>query len=188
MNTGRTRREFIQGLIISVGGAVTLTACGDGETTSEDATITATPTGNDGRFYIASEMALLSRLSDLIIPSTETPGALDANVPGYLDGLMADWASEVTRQAQHQTMQDLAARLNSAVDNFLEVDNQLALSALTELDSNAFNGDDSLSGYRTLKGYITQAFFATEEGALQELKWVAIPGRWDPSVDIVAAD
>lgn len=174
----KTRREFVQGLIVSVGGAAALSSCGGA------ATITATRPGSSGRFYTASEMTLVSRISDLIIPRTETPGAVDANVPGYLDGLMADWASEETRSAHREAIQLLAARLDSATGNFLEADETRAVAALTVLDAAAFDGDSSLSGYRSLKGYITQAYFATEEGAMQELKWVAVPGRWDPSVDI----
>ena len=63
-----------------------------------------------------------------------------------------------------------------------------ALAALSELDSDAFDGDNGLGGYRSLKGYITQSYFATEAGATEELKWVALPGRWDPSVDISTGD
>ena len=174
----KTRREFVQGLIVSVGGAAALSSCGGA------ATITATRPGSGGRFYTSSEMALVGRISDLIIPRTETPSALDANVPGYLDGLMTDWASEETRSAHREAIQLLAARLDAATGNFLETEEDRAIAALTVLDAAAFDGDSTLSGYRSLKGYITQAYFATEEGAIQELKWVAVPGRWDPSVDI----
>ena len=63
-----------------------------------------------------------------------------------------------------------------------------AAAALSELDSDAFDDDNGLGGYRSLKGYITQSYFATEAGATEELKWVALPGRWDPSVDISTGD
>ncbi len=59
----KTRREFIQGLILSVGGAATLSACGD-----NSPAVTATAPNNPGRFYTSEEMALVSRVSDLIIP------------------------------------------------------------------------------------------------------------------------
>ncbi len=173
----KTRREFIQGLIVSVGGASALSACGGMATLS-----------SSGSFYTASEKALVSRLSDLIIPRTETPGAVDANVPGYLDGLMTEWASAETRSAHREALQGIAARLDAATGNFLEAGLDEAEAALTELDAAAFDGGRDLSGYRAFKGYITQAYFATEEGAVQELKWVAVPGRWEPSVDINAAD
>ena len=64
----KTRREFLQGLIISVGGASALSACGDA------ANVVATTTGERGRFYTQDEMALISRISDLVIPRTgKTP-------------------------------------------------------------------------------------------------------------------
>jgi gluconate 2-dehydrogenase gamma chain len=176
----QTRRELLQGLILSVGGAAALTACGGA------AQLVATATGIRGRFYTANEMALVSRLSDLIIPRTETPGALDANVPGYLDGLMSDWASRETQSAHREALQMIAARLDSASGDFLAAGDTEATRALTELDAAAFADGNNLGGYRSLKSYITQAYFATEEGALQELKWVAVPGRWDPSVDVTA--
>ena len=56
---------------------------------------------------------------------------------------------------------------------------------LVLLDGEAFDGRPiHYSGYRSLKGLITQAYFASEDGALQEQKWVAVPGRWDPCIEI----
>ena len=55
----KTRREFIQGLILSVGGAATLSACGDNAPA-----VMATAPHNPGRFYTGDEMALVNRVSD----------------------------------------------------------------------------------------------------------------------------
>lgn len=179
----KTRREFIQGLIISMGGAATLSACGD-----KPPTVMATAPNNAGRFYSSEEMALVSRVSDLIIPETETPGALQTNVAGYLDGLMSDWASAQTQAEHRAALTRLRRDLDAAVGGpFERASQEAAEAALTDLDARAFEIDQSLEGYRRFKGWITQAFFATEEGATQELKWVALPGRWDPSVDIAQA-
>ena len=62
-----TRRDVLQGLIVSVGGASALAACGG------DATITSTSPGAASQFYSDEEMALVSRISDLIIPGTDHP-------------------------------------------------------------------------------------------------------------------
>ncbi len=40
-------------------------------------------------FFGAAEYALVSRVSDLIIPATDTPGALGAGVPEYIDRVVA---------------------------------------------------------------------------------------------------
>jgi len=37
------------------------------------------------KFFTEAEFALLSKLTDLIIPDTDTPGAVKAGVPGYID-------------------------------------------------------------------------------------------------------
>jgi hypothetical protein len=56
---------------------------------------------------------------------------------------------------------------------------------LAQFDAAAFDGRPTRhSGYRSLKGLITQAYFASEDGALLEQRWVAVPGRWDPCVEI----
>lgn len=178
----KTRREFLQGLIISVGGASALSACGDA------ATVVATTAGEGGRFYSSDEMALINRIADLVIPRTETPGALDANVPGYLDALMSEWASAETQNSHREALKLISQRLDSLSGGFVTTSEAEAAAALSELDSDAFDGDNSLGGYRSLKGYITQSYFASEAGATEELKWNAIPGRWDPSVDISTGD
>ncbi|HBW84413.1 MAG: hypothetical protein CMD92_04625 [Gammaproteobacteria bacterium] len=177
-----TRREFVKGLIISVGGASALSACGDA------ATIIATATEEGGQFYSSDEMALVSRISDLIIPRTETPGALDANVPGYLDALMSDWASAETQNYHREALKLISGQLDARSGEFLTASEPEAIAALSELDREAFEGGNNLDGYRSFKGYITQSYFATELGATEELKWVAVPGVWDPSVKIATGN
>ena len=174
-----TRREILQGLIISIGGASALTACGG------IANVISTSPGSAGRFYTAREMALVSRVSDLIIPRTDTPGALDVNVPGFLDGLMTDWASDETSNSHRQDLIQLYRELGRrAGGEFATADEATAERALTELDAEAFADNNNLGAYRSLKGYISRSYFASEDGALEELKWVAVPGRWDPAVEI----
>ena len=58
----------------------------------------------------------------------------------------------------------------------------LILCAPALLALAAFAGEP-VEGYRSLKGLITQAYFATEAGAVEEQGWVGVPGRWDPCVD-----
>ena len=60
-----------------------------------------------------------------------------------------------------------------------------ATDRLAQLDTKAFDGRPiDFREYRSLKGLITQAFFASEDGALLEQKWVAVPGIWNPRVEI----
>ncbi|MEX2260856.1 MAG: gluconate 2-dehydrogenase subunit 3 family protein [Bryobacteraceae bacterium] len=49
------------------------------------------------RFFSEREMALISRLAGLIIPRTDTPGAIEAGVPAYIDYV-------VERNPEHQAI------------------------------------------------------------------------------------
>ena len=169
----KTRREVLQDLIVSIGGASLLNACSG---------VARVVPSSSMRFYSGQELALVSRISDLIIPRTDTPGALDVNVPGFLDSLMAEWASQETKQNHHAELEELGLMLG--VD-FVTLSPDASEQRLALLDGEAFEGRPvHYSGYRSLKGLITQAYFASENGALQEQKWVAVPGRWDPCIEI----
>tara|TARA_B110000908_G_scaffold2593_1_gene3551 strand:+ start:143 stop:673 length:531 start_codon:yes stop_codon:yes gene_type:complete len=174
-----TRREVLQGLIVSIGGATALTACGG------VANVLSTRPGSAARFYTSEEYALVTRISDLIIPRTETPGAVDANVPGYMDGLMTDWANNKTKNAHRTALRQIKVELDQrASGSFLDASDSAAEQSLVSFDAAAFAEDGDTSGYKRVKGYVSQSYFATEDGATEELKWVAFPGRWDPSVEI----
>ena len=41
------------------------------------------------KFFDAHEFETLSQITELIIPATETPGAIGAGVPGYIDGVVS---------------------------------------------------------------------------------------------------
>jgi hypothetical protein len=158
------RRDVLHGLLLSVGYAGGLSACSDRETAELIA-----PAGDAGmspRFYSTEEFSLVSKLADNLIPNTDTPGAIDAGVPGYLDALMADWASAETQEAHHEIV---------AV-----VQQELAAMPLEDVDAAAF-GDrrEELGAYRQLKNLIVNAYYVSEPGATLETGWVPVPGRWE---------
>jgi hypothetical protein len=172
-----SRRDLIRNLVISVGGSSLLSACG-GRVTLDPLSPGAPP-----RFYTEREMALVSRVADLVIPRTETPGALDVQVPELLDQLMAEWADGGTRSQHRAGLAALDAELSRrAGGDFLDASPSAAESALAAVDEAAFDGEP-VAGYRDLKSLITQTYFSTEGGAVEELEWVAVPGRWDPCMD-----
>ena len=176
-----TRRHLIRNLVISVGGGSLLSACG-GRVTLDPLSPGAPP-----RFYSDHEMALLSRLSDLLIPRTGTPGALDMQVPALLDRLMDEWANAETKAQHRAALTGLDEALRELGPGpFVSVSDEDAESALVALDALAFDPAaperEVLDDYRSLKGLISQMYFATEAGA-DEQGWVPVPGRWDPCVE-----
>jgi len=153
------RREALAGLLLALGAPAAMAGCDIGKAL-----------GGASTFCTREELALVSRLADAIIPTTDTPGALDVGVPAFLDAMMATWASEDTKTRQRAAFSAISARLAA-----LGADNPIAA-----LDAAAFSDwdGDGNEDYRALKSLIVQAYYSSEIGATQELQFELVPGRW----------
>lgn len=109
-------------------------------------------------FLRSAEMTLLREMAEAMIPRTDTPGALDAAVPEFLDGLMIDWAGQGARDQLRRAIGDyrtLAAGKNPAA----------RLQAMVELDRRSFaapEGDAGADAYRWLKRLVFLAYRTSE--------------------------
>lgn len=171
------RRSFLIGAITAVGGASMLASC-SGEPEVEPTKIS--PEG--GRFYTLDEMTFLFRLCDLLIPETDTPGAVEALVPAYLDGLMMDWANEETRAENRAMLVSLKQVLDiNANQDFGTAPRPVSEAALLAFEDAVFDNGAESFGYPAFKQLIATIFGFTELGA--ELSgWNPVPGYWDPAV------
>ena len=165
------RRKMLQAMFTAVGSSVALTSC-------THQAVLVQPS-QEPAFYTSDEFTNLSVLADLIIPDTNTPGAVAAGVPSFMDGLMAQWASAAT-QSQHR--ESLARVLAEVTGSLAQKE-----ARLIALDARAFGTSQAEPGYRSIKQFIVNAYFTSEIGATQERPWIPVPGRWDPAVEIEGA-
>lgn len=161
------RRTLIAELLALVGAAAV--------PSSAVAAIAAQPVepGAGARFLDAAEMALLREMAEAMIPRTDTPGAGDAGVPEFIDGLMIDWAGEGARAQlrlalnAYRVLADAAGRMPAA-----------RLGAMVELDRRSFSApadDAGAEAYRWLKRIVFLAY-RTSEAAFT--RWVPNPGSY----------
>ena len=84
------------------------------------------------RFLNETDFKTVARITDLIIPSTDTPGAVQAGVPEYIDYV-------ISRESQHQSVVADGLRWLDAqakergVERFLALDENGQLSILEPL-------------------------------------------------------
>lgn len=130
--------------------------------------------GQPGRFFNAREMALLADVAEIMIPATDTPGAMAANVHGVVDGLMLDWAVPATRAQFRQALADIDAK--AAPHGFMARPPAERAALLTSIDIAAFQGQGPADqAYRRLKQLIWYAYFMSK-GA--DPDYVAVPGQY----------
>lgn len=115
-------------------------------------------------FFKPEEFKMISRVADLIIPATDTPGALLAGVPSYIDLV-------VSRNSEHQTVyRQGLAWLESK--RFLELgeDDQIAL--LEPLCAAADTGrarSDAEVFFKTIKNMTADGYYTSKAGLTTEL-------------------
>lgn len=164
------RRTLMQGALALAG------VVGAGVATPAFAEVAAA-----GRYFTPARRAMLEQLSAAVIPQTDTPGAKEAGVPDFIDGLAANWASPDTR-----AMFDGAL---DAADAWSTEKAGQGLAALSPADLDtvvaAYDADAFARGdwpYRRLKDLIVTSYYASEAGATQELRYELAPGVWEASI------
>lgn len=154
------------------------------------------------RFLAKSPYASLSALADTIVPATDTPGALAANVPALVDALLANWASAETREAISGALGRLdAAAVAKSGKAFAALSAEERTALLTEHDKASLKAVPPPPGakpahpfspaayvvdpgYLRVKGLIIALFYSSEIGLTNELVYEHVPGKWQPSIKL----
>jgi hypothetical protein len=138
----------------------------------------------------------LSAIAERILPTTDTPGAGDAEIPGFVDRLLAGWLPDAARDHLLAELDSFDARARAKGGPFVDLSDTGKDELLTEAQDEALaerNGRGfsrnpnrlheqpffDLVKWLTLFGYYT-----SEAGMKSELGYRIVPGRWDPCVDL----
>lgn len=128
--------------------------------------------------FTAPQRALVSALSERVMPTTDTPGAIAAGVPEFIEKLLADWASPDDRKPILAGLDAIEAR--SRADYKLAADKttpaqQDALLTLA-MEGRLSGGKDFFDKFRQL---VLTGYFTSEVGITQEREYLPVPGHYD---------
>lgn len=162
----------------------------------------AAPAAGAKRFLDKPRFALLGAVADTIMPATDTPGALAAEVPARLDGLLANWASAKTRavltgaleridaEARAQKGKPFAALPAADREAVLRPHDLAALAKVPPPadapPANPYNQGSWVAnpGYLALKGLVLGLYYYSPVATETELPYEHVPGKWQPSVKL----
>lgn len=166
------RRALLASAIILVGG--TLSGLPD-EVFAQ--------TGQKARFLNERHFALLDEITEIMIPRTDTPGARDAGVAAFIDALMLNWASPETRRFLPALLDDLdKASAASAGQSFMNLPPAKRLDVMRRYDAQKLAAADP--AYGRFKDLVLTAYYLSEPGATQELRYELVPGKWEATTTI----
>jgi gluconate 2-dehydrogenase gamma chain len=120
------------------------------------------------RFFNDQDFATISRITDLIIPETETPGAVKAGVPAYLDLVIA-------RDTDHQLVVADGLRWLDRVagKHFIELSEEQQLEILEPLceasDADPNSKARNVQFFALVKSLTADGYYTSKIGLIDEL-------------------
>ena len=143
----------------------------------------------------ADQSKAISILAEMIIPTTDTPGAIAAGVPEFIETIVTEWYKDDERKIFLDGIDGLNAIAKSAEGvPYFKASESLRVTSLTEQEKIASeyvsggSGGHPLAGggddphtpfFSKLKELVVTGYYTSEIGCKQEQIYKPMPGRYD---------
>lgn len=146
------------------------------------------------KFLDEKQARLVSALAEAILPRTDTPGAIDAGVPGFID----DMVGTVYSPEQQKEFTDGLAAFEAEAGDFVDASSEEQLAFITKKNTEALSGGGGsqsegwwAAGSGKSKPFFLQfkeltvlGFFTSEPGATQVLQYKQVYGPFKGCVPL----
>ena len=164
------RREAVQTLLMLIGGTLSLPV--------QAALLRKTGNLNPGRFS-SEEQTLITELAEVIIPTTNTPGAKAAGVGEFISYIIGHCTDTTQQEAFRRGLQQtdaLSQSVHGKRFELLDSPQKSGIMGQITRQEKAF--------FTTLRELTIVGYFTSETGATQALDYVAIPGRFEGDIPL----
>lgn len=135
-------------------------------------------TGPPAPVFTAAQRALVAALSERVIPTTDTPGAIAAGVPDYIEHMLGDWAIDDERGTILGGLAAIDARSMADYRTPAVKATAAQQDALLTLAMN-----DKLPGasefFPAFKQLVLTGYYTSEVGITKEREYLPVPGDYD---------
>jgi gluconate 2-dehydrogenase gamma chain len=189
MNQLIDRREALRKTALLMGAAVSASALtGILQGCKAAPELTYTPS-----FFTEDQARIVSEVAEIIIPKTDTPGAKDTGVPGFIDLMLKDC---YTKEDQDRFLAGLTTFEEEAKkaygDSFIYCKPEQQVELVTKIHAAAVA--ESKENKEAKRPFILMAkeltllgFFTSEPGATQVLQYIAVPGSYKGCIPLAEA-
>jgi glucoside 3-dehydrogenase (cytochrome c) hitch-hiker subunit len=194
------RREFLQCAAILISGA-TASQLGFSLSVEQTTFLANAPNYNTTPvdFFTPAQRKIVAAMAEIVIPRTDTPGAIDAGVPKYIELMVANWLNEEEAATFSAGLQDIETRIPQQYGKpFHQLPHKDQLEILEALedaasDSPWYEFGNVLREFMSDAPFICQfkeltvwGFFTSQEGASQVLRYDPMPMFFDGDVPLAA--
>ena len=142
------------------------------------------------QFFNPAQYSLVGAVSDIVIPRTDTPGAVDAGVPLFIDQM---FQAVYTKADQTRYLAAMAAFDKAGGKPFLQLDSAQRKALVTRLHAEALAVPKGgtltpAADFVLMNKKLTMlGFFLSEPGCTQVLQYAAVPGAWKADIPLAEA-
>jgi hypothetical protein len=186
------RRELLKYTAMLLGGAASASVT--------RAVLAAAPInlGFGKIIFNEDQQSSVSLLSEMIIPTTDTPGAIKAGVPDFIATIVSEWYNDTERKVFFLGLHDLDSHCLAAEGQpfhaACEAAQLAALQGQEQIASAykstnkaghplAKQSNDNLPFFAKLKELVVVGYYTSEVGAKQELSYLPMPMFYDGDYD-----
>jgi hypothetical protein len=137
------------------------------------------------KFFKGSQADIVSAIADVLIPKTDTSGALDAGVPAFIDVVMADVYPKDAQDRFSAGIDAFAGAAASGGKHFIDQDGAQRAATVQK------SIDEALSGEHAQKPFILVAreltllgFYSSKVGITENMDYVAVPTAYHGCVPL----
>jgi hypothetical protein len=196
------RREFLQCAAIVISGA-SASQLGFSLSAEQQVYLANAPDFNSTPvdYFTPAQRRILAAMSEVIIPRTDTPGAVDARVPFFIELMVANWLNDGERAIFGAGLQDIESRIPLEYGRpFDQLGAREQLRIMEDLESAAadspwYEFGNSRRDYISDAPFICQlkeltiwGFFTSQEGASQVLRYNPMPMHFDGDVPLAPGE
>jgi len=153
-----------------------------------------------GGFFSEDQFQLVQQITDVLLPATSTPGAMEAQVPYFVDLVVKNC---MTHDDQQLITKGLDRMNDGDGKKFLSLSNTDKQQALEKLDKDAFKeGTGSSVGpvtggpspyaysawFRIIKKLAVIGYFTSQQGMAKALNYVKVPGEYKACIPYKKGD
>ncbi len=185
------RRQLIKNIALLTGSAVVggeffLSGCKNYDTDSLG-------------FFTGEDISFFDEVAETILPKTNTPGAIEAEVGKF----MASFSTDCYDEMHIEILKDGINELNEASEkmynqSFMRATSLQKQNLLIVIDAEAknyaevnqgqSNKDDPPHYFTLMKQLVLLGFFTSKAGVTQVLRYVPLPGKYEGCIDYQEGD
>lgn len=196
------RREFLQCAAILISG-VGASQLGFALTREQTTYLATAPNYNttDVDYLTDAQRKIIAAMAEIVIPRTDTPGAIDAGVPRFIELMAADWFNDQERAIFDAGVKDMEARIPAEYGKPFDQLEQQQQLAIMEAMEEAASDSEWYEFANVQRQFISDApficqmkeltvwgFFTSEVGSRQVLRYDPMPMKFDGDMPLSPQD